>query len=837
MAPNNATVAALLRQTIHYHLDSFAYENALFFAERLLAHERVAESAYLLALSHLRLGDLRSAYEATKPYSYRGTHLGCAFVFAQSCLGLERCRDGITALEKARPLWTAKSTIGKHTASARVPYADAAATNCLLGKLYRSYDDKKKAIQCFEDALRCNPFMWDAFTMLCDMGVDIRIPNVFRSTETFARNFDHESNPGALELMTSGPPAAPEPLQKRSVVHSVNHDNDPFEVHLSAAYQDSGNHGPLFAEVENDLMAKIVAAQSRYPSSQGNRPGPDGMATPPASSVAPPEPQPPRVVFGSEPPPAPTRRTRTIQPVVVDSGAVDAPPRMSRLGTRRRDKGLDQAGDLSDSIMKGSALSLSTTERKRTASGHPVQPRAANGEEPRRSARLNFPRTVAAKATSATAAAGTTATRELKKARPQLSRILRPGSSGSSVGRVVSGNRKPVEESSMDIDSVDAPRVREPPAMQVQPPKPVEPESVKVDEALKWILELLKKMASGYLSASQFNCQEALNVYTSLPRSHQETPWVLAQLGRAHYEQANYAEAEKAFRRLRAHAPTRHEDMEVYSTVLWLLRKETDLSFLAHELVDAAWDSPQAWCALGNAWSLACDHEQALRCFKRAIQLHPNFAYAYTLQGHEHFENEEYDKALTSYRHAISADKRHYNAYYGIGKVYEKLGNYDKALSHYHAALMIHPKHAVLNCCIGTVLQRQKHVVQALSYFNKAAELAPKAPDVRLRKARALLATGQLKLAQQELLVLRDLAPDKAQVHYLLGKMAKAVHDKKLAVRHFTIALSLDPKVSPQGRPDFSFVVLANSIQASPEIKSEIEGLEEDDVLDDTMIH
>ena len=798
MAPNSATIAALLRQTIHYHLDNFAYENALFFSERLLAHERVAESAFLLALSHLRLGDLRSACESSRQYGYRGTHLGCAFVFAQACLDLEKYKDGITALEKARPLWTAKCAMGKHTASSRSPYPDAAAVNCLLGKLYRAYDDKKKAIQCFEDALRSNPFMWDAFTILCDMGVDIRIPNVFRATDGFARNFDQEPSIAAVEASACIAPSAPEPLQKKSVAHSVNHDNDPFELHRSAAFQDvsSINNNALFAEVENDLMAKIVAAQSRYPTSQGSRLGPDGMATPPAAPSAAPEPQVPHVGFTSEPPQAPARRTRTAQPTEPASFG-DAPPRMSyRLGTRKREKGHDQAGDLSDSIMRGSALSLSATERKRTASGHPVQPRVANGEEPRRSARLNvFPRTATTKSAATTTTVGGTATRELKKARPQISRIVRPGSSGSSVGRVVSGNRKPVEESSMDIDQVDAPRARELPVVQAQPQKPVEPESVKVDEALRWVLELLKKMASGYLSASQFKCQEALNTFTSLPRSHQDTPWVLAQMGRAHYEQANYAEAEKFFRRLRVQAPTRHEDMEVYSTVLWLLRKETDLSFLAHELVDAAWDSPQAWCALGNAWSLACDHEQALRCFKRAIQLHPNFAYAYTLQGHEHFENEEYDKALTSYRHAISADKRHYNAYYGIGKVYEKLGNYDKALSHYNAALMIHPKHAVLNCCIGTVLQRQKHIVQALTYFNKAAELAPKAPDVRLRKARALLATGQLRLAQQELLILRDLAPDKAQVHYLLGKMAKAVHDKKSAVRHFTIALSLDPKV------------------------------------------
>ncbi|KAK0645895.1 hypothetical protein B0T16DRAFT_390428 [Cercophora newfieldiana] len=829
MAPNSATIAALLRQTVHYHLDNFAYENALFFSERLVAHERVAESAFLLSLSHLRLGDLRSACEASRQYGYRGTHLGCAFIFAQSCLDLEKYKDGITALEKARPLWTAKCTIGKHTASTRSLYPDAAVVNCLLGKLYRAYDDKKKAIQCFEDALRSNPFMWDAFTSLCDMGVDIRIPNIFRATDSFARNFDQEPAAAAIEGGMSVAPSAPEPLQKKSVAHSVNHDNDPFEIHRSGAFQDvpvsnaNNNSNALFAEVENDLMAKIVAAQSRYPTSQANRPGPDGMATPPAAPAAAPaaapEPQAPRAGFPSEPPQAPVRRTRTVQPAE-PSAFGEAPPRMShRLATWKRAKGRDQAGDLSDSIMRGSELSLSATERKRTASGHPVQPRVANGEEPRRSARLNvFPRTATAKSATTTATTGATSARELKKARPQISRIMRPGSSGSSVGRVVSGNRKPMEESNMDVDQIDAPRAKEPPVAQIQPAKPVESESVKVDEALRWVLELLKKMASGYLSASQFKCSEALSTYTSLPRSHQDTPWVLAQMGRAHYEQANYAEAEKFFRRLRVQAPSRHEDMEVYSTVLWLLRKETDLSFLAHELVDAAWDSPQAWCALGNAWSLACDHEQALRCFKRAIQLHPNFAYAYTLQGHEHFENEEYDKALTSYRHAISADKRHYNAYYGIGKVYEKLGNYDKALSHYNAALMIHPKHAVLNCCIGTVLQRQKHIGQALVYFNKAAELAPKAPDVRLRKARALLATGQLKLAQQELLVLRDLAPDKAQVHYLLGKMAKAIHDKKSAVRHFTIALSLDPK-------------------ASPEIKGEIEGLEDDDVLDDSMMH
>ncbi|KAK3332524.1 hypothetical protein B0T19DRAFT_105502 [Cercophora scortea] len=816
MAPNSATIAALLRQTVYYHLDNLAYDNALFFAERLLAHDpRSPESVFLLGLCHLRVGDVRSAYEVTKPSCYRGLHLGCAFVFAQACLELERYKDGIAALEKVRAVWTAKSAIGKHTSSTRTPYPDASAANCLLGKLYRAFDDKKKAILCFEDALRTNPFMWDAFTILCDMGVNVRIPNIFKTTDSFARSFDQEQSP-TPEACEGNVFAGPEPLQKKSVI--LNQESDPFEQNRSAPFLDPGGNLVYIEAGENDLMSKIVAAQSRYPAGHGSKQATDGMETPTGGAPAVPEPHASRIGYPSEPPQAPTRRTRAAQPV--DPGFLEAPPKMSyRLGSKKRERIPDPATDLSESVMKGPTHPTAAPEKKRTASGHPVQPRPANGEEPRRSARLNvFPRTATSKTNSGAATIGATATREMKKARPPISRIMRPGSSGSSVGRVISGNRKPLEENSMDIDQAEVPRVREPPAMQAPPPKAVEPESLKIDEALRWILELLKKMATGYLSASQFQCQEALNTFTALPRSHQDTPWVLAQMGRAQYEQANYGEAEKFFRRLRILAPTRLEDMEVYSTILWHLRKETELSFLAHELVDAVWDSPEAWCALGNAWSLASDHEQALRCFRRATQLNPGFAYAYTLQGHEHVENEEYDKALTSYRHAISADRRHYNAYYGIGRVYEKLGNYDKALTHYHAASVIHPTHAVLICCMGSVLQRQKQIAQALSYFAKATELAPKAPDVRLKKARALLATGQLQAAQKELMILKDLAPDRAQVHFLLGKLSKTLRDKKSAVRHFTIALSLDPKASLQ-------------------IKEAIESLEEDDGLDDSMMH
>jgi anaphase-promoting complex subunit 3 len=94
------------------------------------------------------------------------------------------------------------------------------------------------------------------------------------------------------------------------------------------------------------------------------------------------------------------------------------------------------------------------------------------------------------------------------------------------------------------------------------------------------------------------------------------------------------------------------------------------------------------------------------------------------------------------------------------------------------------------------VLEKQKQIVPALQAYTKAAELAPRAAQTRYMKARGLLAVGQTEAAHKELMILKDLAPDEGTVHFLLGTLYRTVNDKQAAVRHYTIALALDPKVS-----------------------------------------
>ena len=105
------------------------------------------------------------------------------------------------------------------------------------------------------------------------------------------------------------------------------------------------------------------------------------------------------------------------------------------------------------------------------------------------------------------------------------------------------------------------------------------------------------------------------------------------------------------------------QGMEVYSTVLWHMKREVELGHLAQEAVALDRKSPWAWAIMGNCFSLQKEHDAAIRLFQRGLQLDSTFVYAYTLSGHEYFANEDFDKGMACFRNAIRLDPRHYNAW------------------------------------------------------------------------------------------------------------------------------------------------------------------------------
>ncbi|EMT70227.1 hypothetical protein FOC4_g10008673 [Fusarium odoratissimum] len=126
--------------------------------------------------------------------------------------------------------------------------------------------------------------MWDAFAALCDLGVTVRVPNVFKPSDTLVHSFDAETSP---LISREGPvPIIPDiPMKKSQRNATMDVASDPF----------SSSHSPTIHELTNgdsgqemdksEFMQKIQEGRMRYATSTNSSSGFDGMETPPGRGM------------------------------------------------------------------------------------------------------------------------------------------------------------------------------------------------------------------------------------------------------------------------------------------------------------------------------------------------------------------------------------------------------------------------------------------------------------------------------------------------------------------------------------------------------------------------
>lgn len=162
------------------------------------------------------------------------------------------------------------------------------------------------------------------------------------------------------------------------------------------------------------------------------------------------------------------------------------------------------------------------------------------------------------------------------------------------------------------------------------------------------LMSLLRKLANGYVKLSEFNCKEAIEIFQEIPHHHYLSSWVQSQIARAYFEQRNYEMAAKIYQEIHHKEPYRLLGMDIYSTALWHLQREIQLSALAQDLMKLdKKSSPIIWLVSGNCFSLHKEHETAIKFFERAVQIDSDYPYSYTLLGHELAITEELEKGIS----------------------------------------------------------------------------------------------------------------------------------------------------------------------------------------------
>ncbi|KAF9246486.1 hypothetical protein BU15DRAFT_85246 [Melanogaster broomeanus] len=633
-------------------------------------------------------------------------------------------------------------------------FPEEAALRCRAGTMAMKGNLPEKASASFRQALALNPLLWEAFEGLCLLGAAPDVDEIF----------PHRPQP-IKQVPPDEPPhirLVPVPTATGSGFFTPDHSVKTTCVLMMPIFR--ATNDSFFQQAENSFLQPPGARNLRTENAAA------GPSQPPARPLS----------SADETGPVQKRLRSTTRQRSIDMAKskptkliVDEPLKKARARPALKFANIfSSPGRRSQPIQNSRSATGGVGKNER----HPGN----NGVGPRRSTRL----------LSGVTSKPTGKHPPLRERRRQLT-TSRSRSTESDVDE----DTVAVASSTSPASNAQSPHSDTSPAPSNWTPadEQAAQEAYEQDMADYYIYELMRRFARAARAMSVYDCYSCLMELEHMPPTHQQSAWVLAMVGRAHYERLEYASAERAFRAARALEPYRVYDMEVYSTLLWHLQQNVQLSFLAQELMSINPQSPQAWIAAGNLFSLQKEHSQALTCFRRAAELDPSCAYAFTLSGHESMD-EDLDKAISFFQTALRADQRHYNAWYGLGSCYLRMSKLRLAEYHYRKALEIHPQNAVLLGCVGMTVERRGDKAAAYSLFDQAVRLAPDNALVRYRRAKMLISMRRYKEAIEDLQKLRDTSPEESNVVFQLAKVYRLVGDDVNSAHWLAIARDISPK-------------------------------------------
>ncbi|XP_023531375.1 cell division cycle protein 27 homolog B-like isoform X1 [Cucurbita pepo subsp. pepo] len=735
---------ATLTDCVHHSLRHFMHRNAIFMCERLCAEFPSETNMQLLAGCFLHNNQAYAAYRILK-----GTQMAQSrYLFAISCFQMDLLHEAEAAL------------CPPNEPGAEIP--NGAAGHYLLGLIYRYTDRRRSAIQHFQLALSLDPLMWCAYEELCVLGAAEDASSVFGEAAVLC-------------------------IQKQYLHHRSENLQTSNDDMNSASSRNSNSDDVRTRQSKHTQSNNLRDIPTNYHGAV-NLGGAGSQAVNGGSNIS----------FYNTPSPVAAQNLQL---------SAIAPPPLCR-NTQQNGSSLNSLG--ADSCSRSTINSIIQAPRRKFVDEgklRKISGRLFSDSGPRRSSRLAGEAGANTNVSAAGAANnGTTnATKYLGSSKMNSitfrSVAVRKGQSfaNENVDEGIQNEAFDDSRSNASLSISSSSPSSDNRTLEQGAPKSVGgslTSDAKIINGASEILCLLRILGEGYRLSCLFRCQDALDVYLKLPYKHYNTGWVLSQVGKVYFELVDYLEADRAFSLARHASPHSLEGMDVYSTVLYHLKEDMKLSYLAQELISTDRLAPQSWCAMGNCYSLQKDHETALKNFQRAVQLNPRFAYAHTLCGHEYVALEDFENGIKSYQSALRVDSRHYNSWYGLGMIYLKQEKLEFSEHHFRMAFQINPRSSVVMSYLGTSLHALQRSEDAMMMMEKAILADKKNPLPMYQKANILVSLERFDEALQVLEELKEYAPRESSVYALMGNIYKRryMHDK--AMLHFGIALDLKPSAA-----------------------------------------
>ncbi len=185
--------------------------------------------------------------------------------------------------------------------------------------------------------------------------------------------------------------------------------------------------------------------------------------------------------------------------------------------------------------------------------------------------------------------------------------------------------------------------------------------------------------------------------------------------------------------------------------------------------------------------------DDAIACFRAAIDRYPDFPAALINLGAALHEQGHLDEAADAYRRALTVQPNAPEASNNLGIVLQQLGRLDEAIACFRATLDLQPDDAETHVNLGLAFEAQGHLDEAVACCRKALDLRPDFPEAQYNCGNILQQQERLDDAVACYRNAIALRPDYPEAHNNLGNALKALDRLDEAVACYRKAIELRP--------------------------------------------
>ena len=174
---------------------------------------------------------------------------------------------------------------------------------------------------------------------------------------------------------------------------------------------------------------------------------------------------------------------------------------------------------------------------------------------------------------------------------------------------------------------------------------------------------------------------------------------------------------------------------------------------------------PRAWVAhynLGNAYAKAGRFDEAIRRYRRTLEVVPSYARAYAGLGDSLLGQQRPAEALPMLERAVQLNPSLADAYNNLGIARLSLGQRPEGVDAFRRAVALEPDFATAYVNLAMALRNQGDLAAALAAATRALEVDPRHGLAQLQRGLTLVALGRIDEARAAVEPLRAVAPELA---------------------------------------------------------------------------